>query len=105
MRWGVVIITMEAQAPEHERETLIRSFEYAMKQRPNALLESYLTQDSIDQTLWRVVSVWESEAALEAYAASSNVIPSAYAFHVLGIAPVASLSRVVAANVLQASRP
>jgi quinol monooxygenase YgiN len=96
---------MEAQAPEHERETLIRSFKYAMKRRPNALLESYLTQDSVDQTLWHVVSVWESEAALEAYAASSSIIPSAYAFHVLGIAPVASLGRVVAASVLQTSRP
>lgn len=101
----MVIITMEAKALAHQQGTLIRAFEYAMKRRPNALLESYLAQDSVDQTLWRVTSIWESEAALEAYAASSNVIPSAYAFEVLGLAPVATMSRVAASFVLQASRP
>lgn len=100
----MVIITMEANAPEYQREILVRAFEYAMKRRPSALVDSYLTQDSVDPTLWRVTSIWESEALLEAYAASSDIIPSAYAFEVLGIAPVASLGRVAVACVLQASR-
>jgi len=100
----VVIITMEAHASEHEWETLTRAFKYAMKRRPKALLDSYLLQDSVDPTLWRVMSVWESEEALEAYAASSDIIPSAYAFEVLGIAPEASLGRVAAAVVLQTIR-
>jgi hypothetical protein len=87
---------MEAHVPEDQWDALERAFGYAMKHRPDALVLSLLAHDSHDTTLWRVLTVWESHDALEAYYGSNTNMPSAYAFHLVSIVPTATLSEVAA---------
>ena len=87
---------MEAHDPEDLWTCLERAFAHAMTHRPDAIVVSLLVHDSHEPTLWRVLSVWESHEALEAYYGSHDNMPSAYVFHLVSVVPDASMSQVVA---------
>jgi len=63
----MLLVTMEAHVAADQWDTLNRAFVHAMNQRPKEILMSLLTQDSVDSTLWRILTAWESHEALEAY--------------------------------------
>jgi quinol monooxygenase YgiN len=92
----MVLVMMEAQVPAELEETLLRAYAHAMKHRPDSVLQSMLTRDTHDPACWRILTVWESHEAMAAYYRSGNTMPSAYAFHLTGIEPVATSSEVIA---------
>lgn len=91
-----MLVTMEAHVPEDQWKPLERAFGHAMNHRPDEIVLSLLTHDSHDPTLWRILTVWESHAALEAHYRSHDIMPSAYVFHLVSVVPDATLSQVVA---------
>jgi hypothetical protein len=93
------IFTLEGQVPENCWDDLKRAFAYAMKDRPTALLWSFLTQDALEPTVWRVMTAWESREAAQAYAAAHDdgMTPSTFPFLVVSVTPEASMGTVLAA--------
>lgn len=90
----MLLVTMEAHVAEDQWDTLNRAFVHAMTQRPDAILMSLLTQDSVDPTLWRILTAWESHEALEAYYESHTTMPSTFPFHAVSVVPETTMSRV-----------
>ena len=66
----MTLVVMKAKVPREQWEALIRAFDQVMENRPNAIVESILAQDLQDPILWRIITIWESLAALDAYSAS-----------------------------------
>jgi hypothetical protein len=66
-----------------------------MEDRPDGIVESILAQDQHDPILWRIITIWESQAALDAYSASHARLPDAHVFHLVGVTSVVMVSEVV----------
>ena len=92
----MILVMMEGHVTEDCWDDLQRAYADAMTHCPDTILLSLLTHDSHDPTVWRVLTVWESQEALETYYESGGTMPSTYAFHQLGIVPVGTPSDVVA---------
>jgi hypothetical protein len=92
----MVLVTMEARVPKEQWEALERAYGHAMKHRPDEILLSLLAHDTHDPSMWRISTVWESHEAALAHYEAGAIMPSMYAFHLVGIVPVATLSDVVA---------
>ena len=54
------VVHMEAHVGEDQWDALIRAYTQSMKHRHAANPMSLLLQDSVEPTLWRVMSAWES---------------------------------------------
>jgi quinol monooxygenase YgiN len=91
----MVLVAMKAEVPEEQWDALTRAFDHVMKNRPDDIVESILAQDQQDPTLWRIITIWESQAALDAYYQWHASIPGAYIFHLVGVVPMATVSEVV----------
>jgi hypothetical protein len=95
-RKSMVLVTMEAHVPADRWDDLQRAYTHALKQRPDEILLSLLTQDTFDPTLWRILTAWETHEALEAYYTAHTTMPSMFPFHVVTVVPEATMSRVPA---------
>jgi quinol monooxygenase YgiN len=96
------LVTMEAQVPPDQEERLLLAYDYAMRNRPPGVVQSMLTRDAHNRTTWRIHTIWESHEALEAHYKSSiesdAVMPSAHAFHLVGIEPTSVASEIIATD-------
>ncbi len=90
------VVTMEAQVPPEQEERLTRAFAHVMKHRPDSVVQSMLMRDNLDPTLWRVLTVWDSREAADAYYVSNTNLPGAYVFHLSGLVPTATSSELIA---------
>lgn len=86
------IFTLEGQVPKIRWDDFKRAYAHAMKNRPPALLWSFLTQDVLEPTLWRVMTAWESREAAQAYATAQDdgMTPSTFPFLAVSVVPQAS---------------
>jgi quinol monooxygenase YgiN len=83
-------------APEHWAK--LTGFYRDTGQLPPSMISTSLVQNSADPTLWRAVSVWKSQAALEEYRRSVDVPGAIAMFRSAGGQPVVSLWKVAAAR-------
>ncbi|HEY7021736.1 MAG TPA: antibiotic biosynthesis monooxygenase [Ktedonobacterales bacterium] len=90
----MTLVVMKAEVPREQWEALTRAFDEVMENRPDGIVESILAQDQHDPTLWRIITIWESQAALDAYSASYALIPGAQVFHLVGVTPIAMVNEV-----------
>lgn len=65
--------------------------------RPSQLLQSSLTQNVSDPTLWRIVSLWPSREALDAYRRSVENPAGLEIFRAAGVEPALLIFNVVGA--------
>jgi quinol monooxygenase YgiN len=93
---GMVLVTMEAQVAPEQEKALMRAYAHVMRHRPAAILQSMLTQDCLEPTIWRIYTVWESREALEAHYRENERMPSAYVFHLAGLIPIGASSDIIA---------
>ena len=91
----MTLVVMKAEVPREQWEALTRAFDEVMENRPDGIVQSILAQDQHDPTLWRIITIWESQAALDAYSASHARIPGAHVFHLVGVVPIAMVNEVV----------
>jgi quinol monooxygenase YgiN len=91
----MLLVTLEARVSPEQEKTLTRAYAHAMRRRPAGIVQSFLTQDSVDPTVWRIYTIWKSREALEAHYRSDAPMPSAYAFHLAGLIPVGMTSEIV----------
>ncbi len=65
-------------------------------QLPPQMLQTFLLQDTADETLWRIVSVWKSRAALEEMRNSGETPAGVLMFRAAGAEPKLSIFNVPA---------
>lgn len=93
---GMILITMEAQVAPELEPRLIRAFNHAMNNHQPGVVQSLLTRDAQEPTIWRVLTIWESQEALEALYQSGAIMPSAHVFHLVELEPVGASSEIIA---------
>jgi quinol monooxygenase YgiN len=93
---GMVLITMEARVAQALEPRLIRAFNHAMNHHPPGVVQSLLTRDAQDPSIWRILTIWESQETLEAHYQSGATMPSAHVFHLAELVPVGASSHIIA---------
>jgi hypothetical protein len=91
----VVVVILEAPVPEDRWNDFQRAFHHAMKIRPKEVIASYLTHDTQDTNIWRIVTVWTSHQEAMALYNAGATMPSMHAFHLVGVIPVISISDIL----------
>jgi len=95
---GKILVTMEAQVAPELEPRLIRAFNHAMSNHPPGVIQSLLTRDVQEPTIWRVLTIWESHEMLEAHYKSGAIMPSAHVFHLIELEPVGTSSEIIATD-------
>lgn len=96
---GMFLVTMEAHVAPELEEQLRRAYDHVMSHRPPGVVQSILTRDAHDRTIWRILTVWESHEALEAHYKSGALMPSAHVFHLIELEPISVASEIIATDV------
>jgi quinol monooxygenase YgiN len=91
-----VITVLEARLVREQWGRLERAYAEATRQLPPQMLETFLVQSAADPELWRVMSVWRSREALEAYRSSVDTPRGVLVFRAAGAEPSLGLLEVVA---------
>jgi quinol monooxygenase YgiN len=93
------LVTMEARVAPELEEQLRRAYDHVMSHRPPGVVQSLLTRDAHDSSIWRILTFWESHDALEAHYKSGALMPSAYVFYLIELTPVTVASEIIASDV------
>ena len=91
-----LMTVLEAHLGPEQWPTLRQAFEGGAALWPAQMLRTFLVQSGADPTLWRVVSIWRSRAALEEYRRSADTPGGVLMFRAAGAEPMFSSFDVVA---------
>ena len=67
---NMVMTVLEAHVPAERWAELEQGFAQMRSSMPTQLSQGFLTQSSVDPTLWRLVAIWHSLEALDEYRTS-----------------------------------
>ena len=81
-------------APEHWNNLKV-AFAESLQQLPSAIYQSYLIQDESERSIWRIVTIWRSRQALQAYRATVETPGGVLMFRAAGAEPTLSIHKVV----------
>ena len=82
----MVITMLEAHVAEDQADVLVGQFRAAGASLPSFIIESSLLHDA-DSDVWRVVTVWASQNALDGYRASVETPEGVRMFRSVGAEP------------------
>jgi hypothetical protein len=68
----MVLTILEAKVDERYWEVLEETYAVLTKEVPPAIKNSFLVQDQSDKSKWRILTVWESQQALDEMRGSSE---------------------------------
>ena len=92
-----VMTTLEAHVAPENWSILEQAYRDATKRRrPAEMLQTYLIQSVSDPTLWRIVALWPSREALDAYRQSVENPGGLEMFRAAGAEPALIIFNVVA---------
>ena len=69
----MVITILEARVEEKDWQTLQATYKLMTQVVPPEIKISYLAQDQSDNSLWRILTIWENQEALDAMRASGQI--------------------------------
>jgi heme-degrading monooxygenase HmoA len=90
----MVITILEAHVAEQNWSALKNDFRSRTAELPPQMIRTYLLQDTADQTLWRIVSVWKSREALNEMRNSGETPTGVLMFRNVGAEPQLSIFNV-----------
>ena len=90
----MVITILEAHVQPARWSDFQNDFRERTKHLPPQMLQTFLLQDTSDQTLWRIVSVWKSREALNEMRNSGETPTGVLMFQSAGAEPKLSISNV-----------
>jgi hypothetical protein len=61
----MVITTLEAHIEPDMVPALLAAYQNGLNHLPPQMIRTFLAHSAEDKTLWRIISVWKSRAALE----------------------------------------
>jgi quinol monooxygenase YgiN len=92
----MVITILEAHVSEENWVALQKDFEKRIVKLPPQMVQTFLIQSIADQTLWQIISVWKSRAALDEMRNSGETPEGILMFRNVGVEPKLSIFRVPA---------
>jgi hypothetical protein len=93
---SMVITTLEAHVSPENWTALQKDFEKRIVQLPPQMVQTFLIQSIVDQTLWQIISVWKSREALEEMRNSGATPEGIVMFRNVGAEPKLSIFNVPA---------
>jgi heme-degrading monooxygenase HmoA len=91
----MILTQLEGRVSEVQWDELKKAFDRASQELPPAILHSYLLQEETEKEVWRVVTIWQSRQALEAYRASVETPGGVLMFRAAGTEPTLFVYEVV----------
>lgn len=88
---NLVMTVVEAQVPDAQWSALEDGFGRLGTNKPSQLVASYLTQSAADPSVWRLMGLWQSREAFEAYRSSVAVPGALMLFRSVGVEPTVAL--------------
>ena len=92
----MVITILEAHVAPDKATTLEAAYNQGIEQLDAGITQTFLLRDSKDTSIWRIVTVWESRAALEAMRQSGQTPRGVVMFRAADAESVLSVCEVVA---------
>jgi hypothetical protein len=92
----MVITVLEAHVDAERWADLQKDFEERIVQLPPQMVQTFLLQNTADQTFWQIISVWKSRAALDEMRNSGETPEGIVMFRNVGAEPKLSIFRVPA---------
>lgn len=89
-----VMTVLEGQVPAERWADFERGFAEMNSGKPAPLIDSYLVQAAADPTVWRLVGVWQSREALDAYRANVPAPGGVILFRSVGVEPAMTMFEV-----------
>ena len=86
----MIMTVLDARLEPEMWEPLKQAFAVAEADLPPQLLETLLIHSTIDEKTWRIISIWESQAALDAYEDSVDTPAGVRIFRAAGVEPARS---------------
>jgi heme-degrading monooxygenase HmoA len=90
----MVVTTLSANVAADKVAPLEAAFQSAVGTLDAGIVETFLLHDARDVTAWRIVTVWESRAALDAMRATGQTPRGVQIFREAGAEPVLSIQDV-----------
>jgi hypothetical protein len=92
----MVITILEAHVGTENWAAFQDDYKKRTAQLPPQMIQTFLLQDTADQTLWRIISVWKSREALDEMRNSGETPTGVLMFRDVGAEPKFSLFNVPA---------
>lgn len=92
----MVITTLEAHVAPDKADALEAAYNQGIEQLDAGIVQTFLLRDSRDSSIWRIVTVWESRAALDAMRQSGQTPRGVVMFRAADAEPALSVFDVVA---------
>ena len=86
----MVVTMLEAQMPEDQAGLLVEEYRGAGDSLPPFILETFLL-NSVGSDLWRIVTVWRSQDALDEYRSSVDTPEGVRMFRAAGAEPTLAI--------------
>ena len=90
----MVITILEAHVDAERWAGFEMDFKERSRALPRQMVQTFLLQDTADQTLWRIVSVWKSREALQEMRDSGETPTGVIMFRSAGAEPKLSIFNV-----------
>jgi quinol monooxygenase YgiN len=91
----MVMTILEAQVAPDRIDDLEREYRDGTSQLPAEILETFLVRDAREPARYRIVTIWESQAALDAMRASGVTPRGVQIFQAAGASPELTVFDVV----------
>lgn len=91
----MVITILEGQVPEGKQAILKSAYSAAISKLDTGIIETFLIQDSKDNNLWRIVTIWKDQEALDAMRNSGETPKGILIFREAGVTPTLSIPKVI----------
>ena len=83
----MVITVLEAHVPQEAWRTLETAYNAAIQSLDPGIVETYLLHSANNETLWQILTVWESREALDAMRNSGEIPRGVLIFRAAGAQP------------------
>ncbi len=92
----MVITILEAHVKAENWAAFQGDFKNRIVQLPPQMLQTFLLQNTADQTLWQIISIWKSREALDEMRNSGETPTGVLIFRSAGAEPKLSIFNVLA---------
>jgi quinol monooxygenase YgiN len=87
----MVITILEGRLAAENWKALAEAYQTGTASLPPDMIQTFLVQDSADPAVWRIMTQWQSRAALEAYRQSVDTPGGVLMFRAAGAEPTLSV--------------
>ncbi len=93
---NMVMTVLEAQVETDKTSALQEAYQEGIRQLDAGIVKTFLVQASREPSTWRILTLWENRAALDAMRASGETPRGVLMFRAAGAEPTLSVFDVVA---------